>query len=270
MPSYAITGAARGLGLELVKQLSSNPSNTIFGIVRNPDNAISLASLAKLNPNVHIIEADVGNPELLASAATAVSKLTGGVLDILIHNAAATDLATLSLPPSQLPVDAELLHKAFKDTLDTSVFGAIMVTNAFLPLVRRGNEKKIVHISSGMAEIDLIKKTGISYGVAYSAGKAALNVIVAKYAAELAPESIKVLALSPGWVDTYEGPIPIPRELRDATEKMLQEFQKVEPNLKGQLSKEESVRDQIDVIQNKLDMSLSGAFVSHHGNSHWF
>lgn len=215
MPSYAITGAARGLGLELVRQLSSNPSNTIFGIVRDPDNAISLASLTKLNPNVHIINGDVGSPEQLAAAATAVSKVTGGRLDILIHNAAATDPATFLLPPSQLPVDAEGLHEAFRDTLDTSVFGAIMVTNAFLPLVRQGIKKKIVHISSGMADVNTIKKTGIPYAVAYSAAKAALNVVVAKYAAELAPESIKVLALSPGWVDTYEGPskcrsFPIP------------------------------------------------------------
>ena len=206
MPSYAITGAARGLGLELVRQLSSNPSNTVFGIVRNPDNAINLASLTKLNPNVHIIKGDVGSPEQLAAAATAVSEVTGGGLDILIHNAAASDPATFFLPPSQLPADTEGLHEAFRDTLDTSVFGAIIVTNAFLPLVRQGIEKKIVHISSGMADVDMIRKAGIPYAVAYSAAKAALNVIVAKYAAELAPESIKVLALSPGWVDTYEGP----------------------------------------------------------------
>lgn len=206
MPSYAITGAARGLGLELVRQLSSNPSNTVFGIVRNPDNAINLASLSNLNPHVHIIKGDVGSSEQLAAAAAAVSKVTGGGLDILIHNAAATDLATVMLPPSQLPKDTEGLHEAFRETLDTSVFGAILVTNAFLPLVRQGMEKKIVHISSGMADTEIIKKTGLSYGVAYSAAKAALNVVVAKYAAELAPESIKVLALSPSWVDTYEGP----------------------------------------------------------------
>lgn len=206
MPSYAITGAARGLGLELVRQLSSNPSNTIFGIVRNPDNAINLAALTKLNPNVHIIKGDVGSPEQLATAAAAVSEVTGSGLDILIHNAASTDPATFLLPPSQLPADAEGLHEAFRDTLDTSVFGAIIVTNAFLPLLRQGIEKKIVHISSGMADVDMIKKAGISYAVAYSAAKAALNVVVAKYAAELAPDSIKVLALSPGWVDTYEGP----------------------------------------------------------------
>lgn len=61
----------------------------------------------------------------------------------------------------------------------------------------------------------------------------------------------------------------MPSELKDAKEKMLREFQKAEPNLKGEIAKEDSVRDQIDVIQNKLDMSLSGAFVSHHGNSEW-
>ena len=62
----------------------------------------------------------------------------------------------------------------------------------------------------------------------------------------------------------------MPSELKDANEKMLKEFQKVEPNLKGQATKEDSVRDQIDVIQNKLDMGLSGTFVSQHGNKYWF
>jgi NAD(P)-dependent dehydrogenase (short-subunit alcohol dehydrogenase family) len=56
-----------------------------------------------------------------------------------------------------------------------------------------------------MADLDLIKASGLSYAVAYSVSKAGMNVQVAKYATELAPKGIKVLALSPGWVDTWEG-----------------------------------------------------------------
>jgi len=56
-----------------------------------------------------------------------------------------------------------------------------------------------------MADTDLVLKAGVSYAVPYSASKAALNLVVAKYAAELGPKGVKVLALSPGWVDTDEG-----------------------------------------------------------------
>jgi NAD(P)-dependent dehydrogenase (short-subunit alcohol dehydrogenase family) len=59
------------------------------------------------------------------------------------------------------------------------------VTNALLPLILKGQEKKIVHISTGMADTDLVLKSGVSYAVPYSASKAALNLVVAKYAAEL-------------------------------------------------------------------------------------
>ncbi|KIW99721.1 uncharacterized protein Z518_11134 [Rhinocladiella mackenziei CBS 650.93] len=71
--------------------------------------------------------------------------------------------------------------------------------NAILPLIEQGEEWKIVHISSTKVDIDLIKKTGLPSSVAYAVGKASMNVVIAKYAAELAPKGIKSLALSPGW-----------------------------------------------------------------------
>lgn len=79
------------------------------------------------------------------------------------------------------------------------------MTNALLPLILKGSEKKIVHISSGMADTELVLKSKVAYAVPYSTSKAALNLVVAKYAAELGPKGVKVLSLSPGWVDTDEG-----------------------------------------------------------------
>lgn len=71
------------------------------------------------------------------------------------------------------------------------------MNNAFLPLVRKGSENKIVHISTGMADPDMTQKSEISYSVAYSVAKCGMNVIVAEYAVDLAPEGIEVLAFSP-------------------------------------------------------------------------
>lgn len=80
----------------------------------------------------------------------------------------------------------------------------LWLTNAFLPLIRKGKEKKIVHLSTGFADTTIVEKTGIASGVPYAVAKSGLNMLVAKFAAELRDEGIWVLALSPGWVNTQD------------------------------------------------------------------
>ena len=204
MSSYAITGASKGIGREFVRQLAADSTNTVLAIVRNPESA-DISDLASKHSNVHIIKGDVTDPNSILEAATAAAAITDGKLDVLIHNSNAVDMAAMSSNPSQLPFDAQAIREIFDPSFSTAVYGGLWTTNAFLPLIEKGSQKKIVHISTAMADLDLIKKSGVSYAVAYSVAKAGMNVQVAKYAAELAPKGIKVVALSPGWVDTWEG-----------------------------------------------------------------
>lgn len=204
MSSYLITGASKGIGLEFVRQLASDTTNTVLAIVRNPD-SLNISKLASSHPNVHIIKGDATNPKSLLEAAEAAAAITGGKLDVLIHNSNAVDMTTMPYTPSQFPFDVQATRDMFEPSFMTAIYGGLWTTNAFLPLIEKGVQKKIVHISSGMADLDLIKKSSLSYAVAYSVSKAGMNVQVAKYATELAPKNIKVLALSPGWVDTWEG-----------------------------------------------------------------
>lgn len=267
MSSYAITGASRGLGLELVTQLSSVPSNTIFALVRDPNNSPALQGLANERSNIHVLTADVTDPDAILNAAASVSTVTGGKLDILIHNAAGMDHTAMPLAPSQLPFEREALAAMFRLEMSTSVFGAIWTTNAFLPLLEKGREKKVVHITTAMADVDFVNTTGIAYGVAAGVSKAGLNLVTAKYAAEFAEKGIKFLALSPGWVNTMEGPAP--PQMKPFFELMLSQFRRAEPKLEGPLTKSDSVRMQLEVI-DKLDQKLSGQVVSHHGDKNWF
>jgi NAD(P)-dependent dehydrogenase (short-subunit alcohol dehydrogenase family) len=207
MSSYAITGASKGIGREFVRQLAADANNTVLAIVRDPKSS-GISELASNHPNLHVIEGDVTDPKSILEAASAAAAITGGKLDVLIHNSNAIDLATAFSNPTQLPFDAQATRAIFEPSLSTGVYGGIWTTNAFLPLIEKGVQKKIVHISSAMADLELIKKTGVSYSVPYSVSKAGMNVQVTKYAAELAPKGIKVLALSPGWVDTWEGKWP--------------------------------------------------------------
>ena len=112
----------------------------------------------------------------------------------------------MGLKPSELPFNLEEIQAMFLPALTSSIYGVAWVTNAFLPLIEQGGQKKIVCISSGMSEMDIIKRAGTVFAVPYGAGKASMNNLVAKYHVELAPKGIKTLAMSPGWVDTYEGP----------------------------------------------------------------
>ncbi|KAK0710614.1 hypothetical protein B0H67DRAFT_494065 [Lasiosphaeris hirsuta] len=269
MSSYAVTGTSRGLGLEFVRQLSQNPQNTVFAIARTPEAATDLKALAEERANVHIIKADVTDPNSLLAAAAAVSKITNGSLDVLINNAVTFNYASVGLTPSQIPVDEEATREIFKSSIDSSLFGAIWTTNAFLPLIENGRGKKIIHLTTGMADLLLIKGAGVAYTVDYSAGKGAMNVVVAKYAVELAPRGIKVGAISPGWVDTYEGPLPKSDMIIGFTQSMLESFQKIYPELKGQIQKEDSVRMMLETIDN-LTEEQSGLVISHHGNQDWF
>lgn len=98
-----------------------------------------------------------------------------------------------------------LIEGVFEMALLSSLYASAWTTNAFLPLIERGEEKKIVHISSVMADNDFISQTGIEHSLPYSVGKASMNVLAAKYAADVAPMGIKTLAISPGWVDTHDG-----------------------------------------------------------------
>ena len=90
-----------------------------------------------------------------------------------------------------------------KVNLTTSIY----VTNAFLDLIRKGAEKKIVFVSSSSGDIEFTRITGLSAVLGYSIAKAGLNMVATKFGAELAPEGIKTLSISPGWVNTEAGKV---------------------------------------------------------------
>lgn len=205
MPSYAVTGASKGLGRELVRQLAQSPSNTVLAIVRSLDPASPLAALAQSHSNIHVITGNVTDPQSILAAAQEASDILDGKLDVFIHNSNSVDLSTFSLGPTKVPFDIEATKQFYEEPVRTAIWGAAWATNAFLPLIEKGDLKKIVHITSSMANTDVILTTGVDYGLAYSIAKAGMNVQVAKYAAELAPKGIKTVAICPGWVDTHDG-----------------------------------------------------------------
>jgi NAD(P)-dependent dehydrogenase (short-subunit alcohol dehydrogenase family) len=141
----------------------------------------------------------------LSSAAELAATLLPSGLDILIVNGAYINRETAYLSPTDCtsPAQAQVLHDDMHASLDTNVLGVVYSINSFLPLVLKGSVKKIVAISTGMADAEL-SLDGVKVQVAYSSMKAALNMIVAKFAVELRPKGVMTLALCPGVVQTQE------------------------------------------------------------------
>ncbi|KAF7335601.1 NAD(P)-binding protein [Mycena venus] len=262
MPSYVVTGASKGIGFEFVNQLSADSGNTVFAIVRRKATATQLSNL--LRKNVTILEADVTDAKALKLAAAEVSKATAGKLDYLINNAGKINHPGFTLDgfPSVEALEDDLL-----DNFKGNTISAIHSINAFLPLLRKGSAKKVLVLSTALGDLDVTTQGGSFGEVSYSIAKAALNMVVAKYATQYKDEGFVFLAISPGLVATSmtEGFNNAAGELKLVGSM----FTKLAPpDFKGPITPEESVNKCLEVF-NRWTVEETGAFVSHHGNKQW-
>lgn len=93
------------------------------------------------------------------------------------------------------------LEKVLTDLNQTNIIGNIHLYNLFLPLVLKGNVKKVITLSSGHADLELINDYDVETAALYAAFKAALNVIVAKYSVQYKKDGVLFVSVSPGVVD---------------------------------------------------------------------
>ena len=204
MPSHIIVGASRGIGYGFLEQLSKDPANTVIALVRNLEATQKKVDADGLK-NVTILQADLTDyNSLLAAAKQASSLLPDGAVDYLWNNAAYISHSTANrffdeYTPEEWPEVLEELQTSFS----TNVFGIIGAINAFIPLVLKSSVKKVITISTGLADDSLTSKLGIWESATYSASKAAVNTIVAKWDARYRSQGVLFLALSPGLV--YHG-----------------------------------------------------------------
>lgn len=147
---------------------------------------------------------DVTDESSLRIAAEEVNA-QGGYLDVLINNAGILPEATQQNPAEVIDL------KMFRQTFDVNVFGAVAVTEAFLPLLRRSEAAWIVNVSSTMGSmIDQTNPDSPYYSMvlpAYQSSKAALNSLTIALSKALLDTPIKVTAVCPGFVQTDLTPI---------------------------------------------------------------
>ncbi|KAF1964630.1 NAD(P)-binding protein [Bimuria novae-zelandiae CBS 107.79] len=266
MPSYVIVGASRGLGYQYLKTLSTNPSNKVIGLVRTPASVQSKVSADNLPSNVHILQGDLTDPSSLNAAAAEASKITSAV-DYLIVNGAFLPWETAHLTPLDFIGNEQAFIDELNASMSANVAGVMWSINAFIDLVKKSSVKKVIVVSSGMADTELVGTTGITHSVSYAISKAGANMVVAKYAALYKSEGVVFLALSPGFVQTQaEDPNNVPPEVAAGLDALTKAFRKYEPNFEGPVLPEESVKSQLKVIEG-ITIKDSGKFLSHLGTT---
>ncbi|XP_066493523.1 C-signal-like [Tiliqua scincoides] len=209
--SVLVTGSNRGIGLELVRQLveKSNRPEWIFATCRNPEGteAQVLQNLAAKHQAVVIIPLDVSDPSSVRAAAARVTEqLKGAGLNLLINNAGIAKLSTME---TETPENMSEVYQ-------TNVIGPMLVSKAFLPLLRKAAQEStqkgmscskaaIVNISSRAGTITEILGWHTGPAISYRCSKAALNMLTRCMSLGFAEDEILCIALHPGWVQTEMG-----------------------------------------------------------------
>jgi NAD(P)-dependent dehydrogenase (short-subunit alcohol dehydrogenase family) len=192
-----ITGANRGIGLELARQYLGR-GDSVRAAVREPGRASELAALGEGCAGRLRVEAcDVESDEGVRAFAAAVT----GSVDLLINNA--------GVKGERDSLEALDLEDAMR-TYRVNALGPMRLTRALLPALRRAGAAKIVNLSSDLGSIGENIRGG-DYG--YRMSKAALNMATRSLANDLRGEGILAVVLSPGWVQTDmggpEAPTPV-------------------------------------------------------------
>ncbi|XP_073351252.1 C-signal-like [Pagrus major] len=220
-----ITGANRGLGLEMVKQILAGkcPVKTLFACCRDPDGpkAEALKALAKKHPNLHILRLDAADLGSIKQCSQLVGSHVGTAgLNLLINNAGYMSKSILQ----------ETTTEDMQMTWNTNLMGPMYMIQEFLPHLRAAvkaskipgmssRKAAVVGITSLLGSMQAVKDTYSFFpAMPYRISKAGLNMLTVCAAEELKKDEILFSLLHPGWVRTdmggEEGEIDAPESVK--------------------------------------------------------
>lgn len=192
-----VTGANKGIGLEIARQLAEAGVEPIIGARNQGLAKAATESLAADGLSVQWVHLDVTDPAIIAAAAETI-RARHGKLDILVNNAGIFDFE--DAVPSKASIGA------VRRVMETNFIGALAVTQAMLPLLQAAPAARIVNISSSLASLALNGDPTSTYYsqqfIGYNASKAALNMLTIQLHEELRGTGIVVNSVSPGFVKT--------------------------------------------------------------------
>jgi NAD(P)-dependent dehydrogenase (short-subunit alcohol dehydrogenase family) len=191
MKTALVTGANKGLGFEIAKQLGLKGFH-VFVTGRNEDNLReAVQALNMYEISVRYVVMDVTSLESIEQAFSKISKECT-CIDVLVNNAGI-------LKDHNLPL-FEIDTQTIKETFNTNTFGPYLITKCFLPLLQNG--ARVINISSEGGKISGAINT---WAHAYCMSKTMLNVLTRHMAEALNSKGILVNAMCPGWTMTDMG-----------------------------------------------------------------
>ena len=191
MKTALITGANKGIGHEIARQLVAKGFHVFVGARNRSAGRVAADAIAKNGGKATFLEIDVADNASVTAAAREFSKIADH-LDVLVNNAG----IVVDGDSAVLGISDELLRK----TLETNTLGALRVTRAFAPLLAKSKTPRVINVSSGGGQL-----TGGADGWApgYCISKTALNGVTSHLAAAL--PKFAVNSVCPGWVQTDMG-----------------------------------------------------------------
>ena len=192
MSTVVVTGANRGLGLELTRVYAGR-GDRVIAACRNPADATELTALTDY---VHAV--DMGDAQ---SIATFIDVIGDRTVDIVINNAG-IDARNLGATDSERDVLTQTPEQLMRQ-IEVNAVGPWLLGRGLLPQLRRSDNARIVNVTSQIGSMEVSQRIGRDVG--YAVSKAALNMITVKLAVRLRDESITAIALHPGFLRTDMG-----------------------------------------------------------------
>ena len=198
MQTALVTGANKSIGWETSRQLLEQGYRVFLGS-RSVENGLDAVSKLKdLGfENVELVQLDVIDQGSVDAARQAVGARID-VLDVLVNNAG------MSGGRPQGALEASIA--TYQAVFDLNLFGVVRVTQAFVDLLRKSPNPRIVNVSSSQGSLTLATDTSSLYydakGAVYQPSKAALNMYTIDLAYELRDTAFQVNAVDPGFTAT--------------------------------------------------------------------
>ena len=189
MATVLITGANRGIGLELVRTFTA-AGWTVLACCRNPKEAVQLTDLALKHSTLEIHPLDVSDEASVSHLAT---ELTDRTIDLLVNNAG------IMGGDRQGAMDIDF--GAWEETFRINTMAPLRMVQALLPHLHRSAAPKIATLSSQMGSLN--RESAGAY--AYRSSKAAVNKVMQTLACEMAMDGFVITLFHPGWVQTDMG-----------------------------------------------------------------
>jgi len=201
--TIVLTGANRGLGLELARAFAGR-GDTVIGGCRNPDDA---SELQAVTPHVHAV--DMGDEKSITAFVAAVGDRP---VDVVINNAG-IDARNLGAADGERDVLLQP-YDHFIGQITVNTWGPLALVRALLPNLCAATNGRVVNVSSQVGSMEVGATMGRDLG--YSVSKAALNMVTVKLAMRLRGEGVTAIALHPGYLKTDMGGASAAMEPADA------------------------------------------------------